>query len=170
MRRGSSSPEDILYKPGQELAQNLNDYQGFLDSNINNIGIANTTNDIALLNTPVYLNPSANLCKVFCEGNLVCNIANQVPGMNYMSVFHDKWATVTPWINGNTPAIVATILPSIPLVGVGLLGGVGTGIVSSQINKSNKNPNKPNTNNILNNFNKQTQTLIDEANKQLNKK
>lgn len=138
---GSSNSNDILYKPGDELVSNsFNNYEGFLDSSANNISLANTINNPALVGTPVYLNPTANLCKVLCEGGTLSNTLNYIPEMNYMSVFHDKWSTV--WQMG-TATTALSIVPSIPLTYFALFLGTSGGLIGSQVYKPK------NDNNVL---------------------
>ena len=91
---------DAVYKPDPDLMANspkyaaevnakYPNYNGVIDPSANNIGIANTTPEVAKIGTPVDYSKMTPIQKVVNEGGIISNNANKIGGMNGMSTVHD---------------------------------------------------------------------------------
>ncbi len=103
---------DAIYK-------NANDAFSSLDPNANNVGKANEASKEHPEGTSVKHEGAKYFG--FTEGGLMSQVANLIPGMNAMAVFHDKLTN-----SGNmakSPLLETSIIPSIPTTYMGLLFG-----------------------------------------------
>ena len=117
---GSTSLEkggDAVYKPSEKLIsqypERFKNYNGVIDPAANNIGIANTVDDISLVGQPVDYSKMNSLQKVVNEGGFISNNANKVRGMNPMSTIHDPWGQNI--IVKQFPVLQITIVPAIAI-------------------------------------------------------
>ena len=113
---------DAVYKPSEELIKNNPDlygnYNGVIDVNANNIGLANVTNDINLVGKPIVPysnNPfTLNFWEGFAkEGGFISKTANKLGGMNSMATYiHDPWSSAV--LIKNIPlATQVSIIPAV---------------------------------------------------------
>ena len=96
------------------------------------------------------------------EGSLFMKFVSLIPGMNSMSVMHDKWTDDIKGIgNGalsNTPNLESSIIPAIPITYLGLIfGGTLNDLNINYDYDKIKSPNET-TNNINNNINNNVDT------------
>lgn len=113
-----------VYKAAENTYDSLN-------PNANNIGNANVTNDKNLQGTPVEFK-GWNYIKNTREGSFISQVANLIPGMNAMAVFHDKWAD--KGLMSNSPYLQASIFPAIPITYIGLIFGGTSNDLGIEIN------------------------------------
>ena len=93
----------------------------------NTIGKANVIDVVArpelayLVGQPLSadINKKIVICET-CEGSLMSKTANPIPGMNSMSVFHDKFTEDT--FLGAPGLLESSIIPAIPINYYGLIG------------------------------------------------
>ena len=80
---------------------------------IKNLIIKNIKNNFPIINSML-------------EKNKFSKFFNKIPGMNAMSIMHDKWTDKNVGLNGgkisNTPYLEMSILPAIPVTYLGLIG------------------------------------------------
>ena len=91
-------------------------YNGVIDPSTNNIGMANTTTDIAKIGTPVTDFSTNPFTTSFWQGFLkesgfISDVANKAGGMNSMSLMHDPWGQNA--VIGTSPVLQLTIPPAI---------------------------------------------------------
>lgn len=110
--RGDNSK--VVYKPDKSILDDyrkLNpDYNGVLNKTANNIGRANTTTDISLVNTVVNTEEFGFWQNLLNEGGTMSRIVNKIKGMNTMSLFHDPLTNNS--ILSITPLLETSIIPA----------------------------------------------------------
>ena len=116
---------------------NYPNYNGVTDPSVNNIGMANTTTDIAKIGTPVpefSTNPfTSNFWQGFLkESGFISDGANKLGGMNAMSTMHDPWGQNV--VIGTSPVLQLTIPPAIAVQYCATLPGACGAATSGFIN------------------------------------
>jgi len=112
-----------------------------LDENANNIGISNTTPDENLEGTEVEYDNILSWIFSANEGSLISETTNLIPGMNSMSVMHDKWSENKIL---KQPVIMQTTIPPATLINYYGLIGKSMKRITNENNNQNENTNTQN--------------------------
>ncbi|MBU6338372.1 MAG: hypothetical protein KGQ36_00140 [Rickettsiales bacterium] len=109
-----------VWKPSKELIRDYPEkfanYNGVIDPSVNNIGMANITQDINQVGQPISDFSTNPFTKSFWqgflkEGGFISDNANKIRGMNSMSTMHDPWGQ--NFIVEKSPILQITIPPAI---------------------------------------------------------